>query len=142
MAVEVADELDIDIELWRYPTRNYQGTERQNDAAAKLTKYYQKFGFVPTSEYSRTMIRVAQQNLAQLDSQEGTRHSGHGWKGQGSGIEATVQFDTRDGRSWLYARKFNDENHVRNFIDYISRKKDIRSTRCGTTRRHQRLTLM
>ena len=147
MALEVADELDIDIELMAYPTRNYQGTERQNDAAAKkLTKYYQKFGFVPTSEYSRTMIRVAQQNLAQLDSQEEQDTQDMGGKVKAQGIEATIQFDTKsvDGRRryWTVRRKFTDEKHVKNFINYIEKRRATRSTRDGITRRHQRPTLM
>jgi len=124
MALEVADELDIDIELMAYPTRNYQGTERQNEAASnKLTKYYEKFGFVQTSKYGRTMIRVAQRNLDQLNAEEtqATQDLGDATKAQA--IEATLQFDTGQGRNWVVRRKFNDKNHVRNFIDYISRKK-------------------
>ena len=124
MALEVADELDIDIELMAYPTRNYQGTERQNEAASnKLTKYYEKFGFVQTSKYGRTMIRVAQRNLDQLNAEEtqATQDLGDATKAQA--IEATIQFDTDTGRKWTVRRKFTDEKHVKNFINYIEKKK-------------------
>ena len=217
MAMEVADELDIDIELYAYPTKNYQGTELQNERAAKkLTKYYQKFGFVPTSENSRTMIRVSRKNLDQLSPAEDqatqelalgkggvpdiqlftfasslvdrlvdhyNRQAGFGEeidedrameKAMGvvpepdaeylsrrdkemededaaemntifpgmtpeqireqyisvfgpttkaQAIEATIQFDTETGRKWTVRRKFTDEKHVKNFINYIEKKK-------------------
>ena len=123
-ALEVADELGIDVELMAYPTKNYQGTERQNEAAAKkLTKYYQKFGFVSTTENSRTMVRVSQQNLDQLNAEEtqATQDLGDATKAQA--IEATIQFDTATGRKWTVRRKFTDEKHVKNFINYIEKKK-------------------
>ena len=124
MALEVADELGIDVELMAYPTRNYQGTERQNMAASKkLVKYYQKFGFVQRYKNGESMVRVSQQNLDQLNAEEtqATQDLGDATKAQA--IEATLQFDTGQGRNWVVRRKFNDKNHVRNFIDYISRKK-------------------
>ena len=221
LVMETADELDIDIELMAYPTKNYQGTEQQNRKASdRLKAYYQKFGFVSSSKYSDTMVRVARTNLDQLspaedqatqelalgkdgvpdielftffssaverlqdfrEEQSMTREeieqaraedrefnaqfqfkpepdekylqtrdkemkaddlaeldvlfpgmtpeqireeyiAAFGPTTKAQAIEATIQFDTDTGRKWTVRRKFTDEKHVKNFINYIEKKK-------------------
>jgi hypothetical protein len=34
-----------------------------------------------------------------------------------------LQFIMQDGRKWVLTRKFNDEKHIDNFIDYVCRTK-------------------
>lgn len=127
MAMEVADELGIDVELMAFPTRNYQGTERQNMAASKkLVKYYQKFGFVTSFKDSESMVRVSQQNLDQLNAEETQETQDLGDATKEQAIEATVQFNTSTGRKWTVRRKFTDERHLSNFINYIEKKKGYR----------------
>ena len=124
LAMEIADELGIDVELMAYPTRNYQGTERQNMAASKkLVKYYQKFGFVERYKNGESMVRTAKNNLDQLDAEEtqATQDLAKGVKSQA--IEATLQFKTDTGRNWKVRREFSDEKHIQNFINYIEKKK-------------------
>ena len=221
MAMEVADELGVDVELMAYPTRNYQGTETQNMAAAKkLIKYYEKFGFVARYKNGESMVRVARTNLDQLSPAEdqATQELALGKDGvpdielftffssaverlqdfreeqfmtqkeieeareedrqfnaefqfkpepdekylqtrdkemkaddlaeldvlfpgmtpeqireeyiaafgtttKAQAIEATIQFNTDTGRKWTVRRKFTDEKHVKNFINYIEKKK-------------------
>ena len=38
-------------------------------------------------------------------------------------MEATIKFETDEGRYWTIRRKFNDEAHCDNFIKYVCRTK-------------------
>lgn len=37
-------------------------------------------------------------------------------------MNATIQFTTAYGKSVVMSRNFNDENHMNNFIKYVSKK--------------------
>lgn len=37
-------------------------------------------------------------------------------------MNATIQFTTAYGKSVVMSRNFNDENHMNNFIAYVSKK--------------------
>ena len=37
-------------------------------------------------------------------------------------MNATIQFTTAYGKSVVMTRNFNDENHMNNFITYVSKK--------------------
>ena len=37
-------------------------------------------------------------------------------------MNATIQFTTAYGKSVVMSRNFNDENHMNNFITYVSKK--------------------
>lgn len=40
-------------------------------------------------------------------------------------MKVQLKFRTTDARNWFINRTFNDEQHVRNFINYICRTKNF-----------------